>query len=112
MDAIIQQAVSLLEGFNEKEQNFALNVLKQIPERRITEDSYVCDYGYVHGDFNDETKEAFEECEEIIRQIEAGERVPRFNSVAELMADLMSEDDDDDEDEIWDRAVSQVSEAV
>ena len=38
--------------------------------------------------------EAFEECDEIIQQIESGERVPRFNSVEDLMADLMSEDDD------------------
>lgn len=111
MDSIIQQAVTLLEGFNEKEMNFALGVLKQIPERHITDDSYVCDYGYVHGDFNDETKEAFEECEEIIRQIEAGERVPRFNSVSELMADLMSEDENDESD-LWDRAINKVPAAV
>ena len=61
MDNAIQQAVGLLEGFTEKELSFALGVLKQIPERRLNDDSYVCDFGYVHGDFNDETKEAFEE---------------------------------------------------
>jgi len=91
MDAVIQQAVGLLQGFNEKERNFALNVLKQILERRITEDSYVCDYGFVHGDFNDETKETFEECEEIIRQIEVGERVPRYSSFAEILAEIDEE---------------------
>ena len=43
---------------------------------------------------NAETIAAFEEAEQIIRDIKAGVRKP-FNSVAELMADLMSDDEDD-----------------
>jgi len=91
MDDVIQQAIGLLKGFSEKEKLFALGVLKQIPERQINDDSYVCDFGYVHGEFNDESKEAFEECEEIIRQIEAGERVPRYSCFAEILAEIDEE---------------------
>ena len=59
---------------------------------------------------NAESIATMQECEEIIRQIEAGERTPKFNSVAELMADLMAEDDEDNE--IWDRAVNKIPTAV
>jgi len=93
MTATMQQAIDLLQGFSEKEQNFALRILQQIPNRTITEDSYVCDFGYVHGEYNDETKAAFEETEEIIRQIKAGERQPM--TLEEFFADLYAEDDDD-----------------
>ena len=91
MDATIQQAISLLNNFSEVEKSFALNVLKQIPKRRLDEHSYVCEFGYVHGAFNEETLQAFEETEEIIRQIEAGEKVPRYSSFSELLAEIDDE---------------------
>lgn len=84
-----------MNGFTEAEQNFALNVLKQIPERRLNENSYVCEYGYVHGDFNDETKEAFEEADEIIRKIKEGEHIPRYNNFSEILADIDAELEDE-----------------
>ena len=108
MDVMVNQAMDMLKTFDNKQLNFALNILRQIPQRRINENSYVCEYGYVHGDFNDETKAAFEESEEIIRQIESGERVPKFSNVSELMADLMSEE----ENEVWDRANNKIQAAV
>ena len=41
---------------------------------------------------NELSLEALEEAEEIINQIESGERIP-FNSIDELMADLLGEDE-------------------
>ena len=93
MTATMQQAIDLLQGFSEKEQSFALRILQQIPDRKINEDSYVCEFGYIHGDFNDETKAAIEETEEIIRQIKTGER--QAMTLEEFFADLYSEDNDD-----------------
>lgn len=95
MSVAVQESITLMNGFNEKEMTFAINILKQIPERRLDENSYVCEYGYVHGAFKDDDIEAFEECEEIIRKIESGERKPRYSNVSELMADLLSEDEDE-----------------
>ncbi|MCL2357008.1 MAG: hypothetical protein FWC70_07610 [Defluviitaleaceae bacterium] len=91
MTATIRQALDLLQGFSEKEQKFALNVLMQIPERNIDENSYVCDYGYVHGVPNAETIAAIEETEEMIKKIETGEHVPRYSSFAELLAEVDAE---------------------
>jgi len=90
--AVMQEAINLLQGFSEKEQNFALRVLQQIPNRKLNEDSYVCEFGYVHGDYNDETKAAFEETEEIIRQMKAGEYAgPTYNNFAEILAEIDEE---------------------
>ena len=95
MTTVVQQAIDLLQGFSEKELDFAINVLKQIPKRRIGDDSYVCEYGYVHGEPNDETIDAIEETEEIIRKIKIGERVPM--TYEEYLAETrrwLEEDDD------------------
>ncbi|MCL2420405.1 MAG: hypothetical protein FWD03_00975 [Defluviitaleaceae bacterium] len=76
MNTTVQQAIDLLNGFDEKEQRFALNVLRQIPSRCISGDSYVCEFGYVHGEYNADTVAAMEETEEIIQQINSGKRKP------------------------------------
>ena len=91
MNATVQQAMDLLSGFSEREQHFALNILKQIPERRISDNSYVCEYGYVHGEFNNETIAAMEETEVLIRKIKAGEHVPRYNNFSEILAEIEAE---------------------
>jgi len=109
MDNAIQQAVGLLESFTEKEQKFALNVLKQIPQRQIDDDSYVCEFGYVHGAFNDESKEAFEECEEIIRRIEAGDRSGCM-SLDDFLKEVESWAKEDDD--VRDSAFNQIQAAV
>jgi hypothetical protein len=58
-------------------------------------DGYYCEYGYWHSYTpNAETLAAFEETEQILRDIKSGKRKP-FNTVADLMADLMSGDDEE-----------------
>ena len=47
---------------------------------------------------NAETLAAMEETDEIIRKIKFGEITPMYHNVAELMADLESEDDDADDE--------------
>ena len=97
MNGVIQQAVGLLKGFTEKEMAFALGVLRQIPERRIDDNSYVCEYGYIHGQYNEETVAAIEETEEILQQIKAGTRQPMTLEEFFVEKQLWLEEDDERE---------------
>ena len=91
MNALMQETMDLMSGFSEIQQRFVLSIVRQVPERRITGDSYVCEYGYVHGEYNDEMKAAFEETEEIFSRIESGEHKPRYNSFADILAEIDAE---------------------
>jgi hypothetical protein len=99
-DAVIQQIINLLNNFNDAEKSFALNILKQIPERQIDENSYVCAHGYVHGAFNEDTMQAFDECEKLIEQIESGEKVPRYSHFSEILAEIDKEIEDENREKI------------
>ena len=59
-------------------------------------EGYFCEYGYWHGAPNAETVAAIKEAEELLKDPNA----KTFNSIDELMADIMSEDEDDDDVEV------------
>jgi len=95
-DGVLQRALDMLKNFTDKEMTFALGVLEQIPQRRIDDNSYVCEYGYVHGEFNQETKEALEESEEIIKRVKAGDR-SECMTLEEFFAETQRWLEEDDE---------------
>ena len=49
---------------------------------------------------NPETLAAFEETEEILRQIKTGERVPMYNSATEMLDELLAEIDAELKEEV------------
>ena len=70
------------------------------PETK-NQDGYFCEYGYWHSHTpNAETIAAFEETEEIIKRIEAGEKVRTYSSFAELLAEIDAEIETEDGTEI------------